>query len=71
MTTSIVGVIQKIDAQIRELLDRKEAIQAECSHPKEARVSEYRASTGNPYVPDEYWVAHHCELCDKRWTEPQ
>jgi len=68
----VQNVIQKLMTERAEIDKKILSIQAECSHPKEARDEKPGSNTGN-YDPsaDCYWITYHCTLCDKTWTVDQ
>lgn len=67
-----MSIIKDLQDQIEVLQNRIKKIQDECNHPHACVDKKYDGSSGN-YDPtaDCYWINHHCQLCDKRWTTDQ
>lgn len=69
---SIVGLVGTLRGEIDAIQEKIKQIQAKCSHPTEAVVKVAKSDTGNWCKADDaYWYDCKCELCEKRWTEPQ
>jgi hypothetical protein len=67
-----MSIIEEMEKEISALYKKIADIQAQCSHPEAVVTKVAQSYTGNWCEYDNtYWWEFNCDLCKKRWSEPQ
>lgn len=64
-----MNIIDEIDEQIQELIDKKAEIQNACSHPQSVRELQTVCVTDEYGADETYYEVFTCLLCKKTWSE--